>query len=106
MARKSSNILYKISEDPRTVNIYSDASDTGCEAHFQSRNTGGNWSLKEKYCHINVKEVLVVYFSLKCFAKYFLNLTMKIHVDNTAVVLILKNHRSGFNSKKHEYIPQ
>ena len=103
MARKSSNILYKISEDPRTVNIYNDASDTGCEAHFQSRN---NWSLEEKYCHINVKEVLVVYFSLKCFAKYFSNLTIKIHVDNTAVVLVLKNHRSGFNSKNHEYIPQ
>ena len=35
--------------------------------------------------------MLAVYFSLKCFAKDFSNLTLKIHIDNTAVVSILKN---------------
>ena len=35
--------------------------------------------------------MLTVYFSLKCFAKDFSNLTLKIHIDNTAVVSILKN---------------
>ena len=35
--------------------------------------------------------MLRVYFSLKCFAKDFSNLTIKIHIDNTAVVSILKN---------------
>ena len=84
------NMFNKISEDPPTVNIYSDASDTGWGAHFQGRNTGGNWSLEEKYYHINVKEMLAVYFFLKCFAKDFSNLTVKIHIDNLAVVSILK----------------
>ena len=44
----------KISEDPTTPDIYSDVSDKGRGAHFQGRNTGGNWSLEEKYYHINV----------------------------------------------------
>ena len=35
--------------------------------------------------------MLAVYFSLKCFAKDFSNLTLKIQIDNTAVVSILKN---------------
>ena len=34
--------------------------------------------------------MLAVYFSLKCFANYFSNLTLKIHIDNTVVVSILK----------------
>ena len=80
----------KRSEDSPTVSIYSDASDTGQGAHCQGRNTRGNWSLEEKY-HVNVKEMIAVYFSLKCFAKDFSNLTIKIHIDNTAMVSILKN---------------
>ena len=35
--------------------------------------------------------MIAVYFSLKCFAKDFSNLTIKIHIDNTAMVSILKN---------------
>ena len=84
------NMLNKISEDPPTGNIYSDASDTGWGAHFHGRNTGGNWSLEEKYYHI-IKKMLSVYFSLKCFAKDISKLTLKIHIDNTAVLSILKN---------------
>ena len=47
-------------------------------AHFQGRNTGDNLSLGENYYQINVKEMLAVYFSLKCFSKDFSNLTLKI----------------------------
>ena len=49
----------KIREDPPTVSIYSDAVGTGWGAHFQGRNTWGSWSLDY---HINVKEMLAVYF--------------------------------------------
>ena len=35
--------------------------------------------------------MIAVYFSLKCFAKDFSNLTIKIHIDNTAMVSILKS---------------
>ena len=41
--------------------------------------------------------MLAVYFSLKCFAKDFSNLTLKIHIDNTAVVSILKNMGTTLN---------
>ena len=56
------NMFNKISEDPPTPNIYSDESDTGWQAHFEGRNTVGNWSLEGKYYHINVKEMLALYF--------------------------------------------
>ena len=90
-------MLNKISEDPPTANIYSDVSDNGWGAHFQGRNTGGNWLLEVKYYHKNVKKMLAVYFSLKCFAKGFSNLALKIHIDNTAVVLILKHMGTTLN---------
>ena len=82
------NMFNKISEDPPTKNICSDPSDTGWGTHFHGRNTGGNLSLEEKHYHMNVKKMLAVYFSLKCFAKDFSNLTLKIHTDNNAVVSI------------------
>ena len=93
------NMFNKISEDPPTENIYSDASETGWGAHFQGKNTRGNWSLEVKHYHINVKKMLAVYFSLKCFANDFSNLTLKIHIDNTAVVLILKNMGTSHNAQ-------
>ena len=47
--------------------------------------------------------MLAVYFSPKCFAKDFSNLTIKIHIDNISVVSILKNmgtsHNEMFNKK-------
>ena len=51
--------------------------------------------------------MLAVYFSLKCFAMDFSNLTLKIHIDNTAVVLILKNMVASHNellNKKYKLI--
>ena len=80
----------KISEDPPSVSVHSNASGTGWGAHFQRGNIGGNWSLEEKSYPINVEEMLAVYFSLKCFTKDFSNVTVKIHIDNIAVVSILK----------------
>ena len=41
--------------------------------------------------------MLAVYFSLKCFAKDFSNLTLKIHIDNTAVVSVLKSMGTSHN---------
>ena len=41
--------------------------------------------------------MLPVYFSLKCFAKNLSNLIIKIHIDDTAVVSILKNMGTSNN---------
>ena len=90
-------MINKISEDPPTASIYGDATDTGWGVNFQDRNTVGNWSLEEKYYHINVKEMLPLYFVLKCFAKDFSNLKLKIHIDNNAVVSILQNSTSAYS---------
>ena len=46
--------------------------------------------LKKTFFYINIKEVLAVYFSLKCFAKDFSNSALKIYIDSTALVSILK----------------
>ena len=41
--------------------------------------------------------MLAVYFTLKCFAKDFSNLTVIIHIDNTTVISILKNMGTSHN---------
>ena len=41
--------------------------------------------------------MLAVYFSLKSFARNFSNVALKIHIDNTAVVSILKNMGTSHN---------
>ena len=41
--------------------------------------------------------MLAVYFTLKCFAKDFSNLTVIIHIENTTVISILKNMGTSHN---------
>ena len=51
--------------------------------------------------------MLAVDFSLKCFTKDFSNVTVKIHIDSTVVVSILKNIGTSHNellNKKCKFI--
>ena len=99
VARKTFLVcLIKKNEDPPSVTIYSDASDNASGAHFQVTNTRGNWSLQEISYYINVKEMLLVFFALKCFAKQSSNLKVKMYIDNTSLVSIFKNMSTPLNN--------
>ena len=57
---------------------------------MRDQNTGGNWSVNEVTYHMNIKEMLAVKFALKSFAKEFSNVSIKIFIDNTPVISVLK----------------
>ena len=46
--------------------------------------------------------MLALYFSSKCFAIDFSNLALKIHIDNTAVVSVLKSMGTSHNELLHK----
>ena len=58
-----------------SVYIYSDASNHARGSYMCNKETGGHWDESEIDCHINIKEIMAVKFSLKkfCFSfqKYF-----------------------------------
>ena len=64
---------------------------------MRDQNTGGNWLVNEVTYHISIKEMLAVKFSLKSFVKEFSNVSIKIFIDNTAVISVLKHMGTSHN---------
>ena len=87
----------KINHKPPTVTLYSDASSLGSGAYIRDQNTGGNWSVNEVTYQLNIKEMLAVKFALKSFAKESSNVSIKIIIDNTTVISVLKNMGTSHN---------
>ena len=58
-------------------------------AHFDTCKRGGVWNMKEKPLHINCKELLAVYYSLRSFKTYFQNKHVKIFSDSQVGVQII-----------------
>ncbi len=79
--------------------ITTDASLIGWGAVFGNQSTGGSWSTAEKTNHINVLELLAVFFGLKCFAKYTTNTHIRIMTDNTTAVATI-NHMGTCHSEQ------
>ena len=87
----------KINHKPPTVTLYNDASSLGSGAYIRDQNTGGNWSVNEVTYQLNIKEMLAVKFALKSFAKESSNVSIKIIIDNTTVISVLKNMGTSHN---------
>ena len=85
------SMYQKINHESPTVTSYSDASNLGWGAYMRDQSTGGNWSVNEVTYHINIPEMLAVKFVLKSFVKKFSNVSIKIFIDNTTVISVLKN---------------
>ena len=69
-----------------SVCIYSDASNLAWGSSLGEQETGGHWNDAEINYHINTKEILAVYFSLKSFASKFKSISVKLCIDNTTIV--------------------
>ena len=80
-----------------TVEIFTDASDDGWGVHFDDVETGGGWSSAEVALHINVKEILAVYFGLQSMANDVQNVNMRLFIDNTSIVSIIKHMGTSHN---------
>ena len=91
------NMYQKINHEPPAATLYNDASNLGWGSHMRDQRTGGNRSFNEVKYHINIKEMVAVKFALKSFVKEFPNVSIKIFVDNTTVILVLKNMGTSHN---------
>ena len=95
---KSSN---DIQTTKPTVFVESDASMEGFGAKCRGICMNGRWTDSEKENHINVLELLAVFYALKGFARKFAfeNVHIRISCDNTTTVAYL-NHMGGSKSQK------
>ena len=76
--------------------LYVDASEEGWGAHSNNVQTGGRWNSFESQYHINVLELMAIYFALKSFCKEN-GLHVKIFTDNTTALAYVK-HLGGVRS--------
>ena len=56
-----------------------------------NKETGGHWDESEIDCHINIKEILAVKFSLNSFVSHFKSISVKIYIDNTTIVAAIRH---------------
>ena len=81
-----------------TLEIFSDASDTGWGVTFGQRVSQGQWTLAEASYHINIKEVMAVYFGLVTMLSSYSDTCIKLHIDNTVAVSVIKHMGTSHNA--------
>ena len=94
-----------VRESPK-IEIFTDASNVGWGAHFNDTSTQGSWSKEENTLHINIKEMLAVYFGLKSLAINVQNANIRLNIDNTTSVSILKHMGTSHNTDLNKYAKQ
>ena len=82
MLEKTDNIEKPIALPSIDLQYFCDSSSYSWGAKFDIQKIGGAWNMNEKALHINWKELLAVYYSLKSFKTYFQNKHVKIFSDN------------------------
>ncbi|KAH9631118.1 hypothetical protein HF086_008620 [Spodoptera exigua] len=76
----------KIREDCYSLEIFSDASNTGWGAACGEDRASGLWSPQDRTQHINFLEIQAAFFGLKVFAKELSNCQILLRVDNTTAI--------------------
>ena len=84
------------------VTIFSDASPLGWGAVLGDVSTCGRWFPSELDHHINIREILAAYFTVKSFTSQIENKHIRLMVDNTTPVAVINhmgtNHSDGCTS--------
>ena len=68
-----------------------DASGKGCGAVMGNVSTGGAWLSGEISVHINVKEMIAIYYGLRSFIHNVTNVHVRVLTDNTTAVSVINN---------------
>ena len=84
--------------------LFVDASEEGWGAHANNIETGGRWTIQETQYHINVLELMAIYFALKSFCKQD-NIHVKVFTDNTTALAYVK-HMGGVRSVECNEVAQ
>lgn len=98
----------QIKQDAFQLEIYSDASKTGCPGwgnFSQGRCTHGWWNSSETDRHINYPEFKAIMLGLKCLAGHLSSGSTLLRVDNTTAISYTNRmgsiqHRIAFISKE------
>ena len=69
--------------------IFCDASNLGRGTVFNDRTTGGVWNYYEIDPHINVKEILSIYYAIRSSAIYLKGKHVKVFGDNMVAVKVI-----------------
>ncbi|XP_049432622.1 uncharacterized protein LOC125889006 [Epinephelus fuscoguttatus] len=77
--------------------VTSDASRSGWGAVWRGRPAQGQWSVRDRACHINVLELRAVHLALRHFLPHLQGRHVLIRSDNKAVVSQI-NHQGGTKS--------
>jgi hypothetical protein len=88
---------------PPSVTMSTDACDTGWRAYVSGKETHGHWSLLEQDLHINEQEALAVLFGLKSMLNHIFNQNVKLFIDNTAAIGVIKNMGTSHSSILNGY---
>ena len=86
-----------------SVYIYSDASNHAWGSYMCNKETGGHWDESEIDCHINIKEILAVKFSLKSFVSNLRSISVKIYIDNTTIVAAIRHMGTSHSDIINKY---
>ena len=80
-----------------SVQLFTDASNEGWDAHLEQTSEKGLWLDREKRLHINVLELKVVSLALRRFKDQCQNQTVLVATDNSTVVAYI-NKPGGTHS--------
>ena len=80
---------------PITDELFCDASDYAWGGIYKLQKNGGAWLHSEISMHINAKEMMAIYFTLKSFSKQLQGKHVKIFSDNTSAVGIINKMGSS-----------
>ena len=89
---------------PITNTIFTDASHFAWGTFFRGQSTGGSWDIHELPLHINVKEILSVYYSLRSFSRPLSQSHVKVFSDNTTAVGAINKMGSSRSLDCHEVV--
>ena len=69
-----------------SIQLFTDTSNEGWDAHLDQSSTKGLWSDREKGLHINIQELKAVSLGLRSFKNQCQNQTVLLATDNSTVV--------------------
>ena len=83
-----------IEKHPVEAQVTTDASDSDWGATYENNKASGTWTSREKYLHINEKELLAVLLALRSFKGHLAGKHVQILSDNITTVAYI-NHLGG-----------
>ena len=89
-----------IQQKPITVEIATDASMCqGWGAVLEELTTGGAWDAEQQDLHINVKEMMAIYYALRSFVTRIQHQHVRVLCDNTTAVAVINKMGTSHSAR-------